>query len=70
MFEWLPIETAPKDGTEVLGYIPEGWQGEPVILSLWWSARSEYPAWVDKLEYMDHRPTHWVPMPTPPLPAS
>jgi hypothetical protein len=61
---WQPIETAPKDGTAILGF----WAGDVInernyALTLyrtgsWWDAdrgREEYG-----------EPTHWMPLPAPP----
>ena len=72
---WQPIETAPKDGTDVLLYSPDAisdamighWVdgfGPPGDGGAWWpdndSARFPIDAW----------PTHWQPLPPPPaLPA-
>lgn len=58
---WQPIETAPKDGTEVLGFIPSYYQGkggQTVILWMegeWWDNRC-FPT----------TPTHWQALPDPP----
>jgi len=66
--EWLPIETAPKDGTEVLVFSPDvyypveivTWQKNPYNGDAWASARC-----VDGLT-ISGRPTHWMPLPPPP----
>jgi len=66
---WQPIETAPKDGTVVLG-----WSG------VWSVGMPETVLWLDRAErsgwftYAGHhrfmnQPTHWMPLPAPPLPA-
>lgn len=61
--EWQPIQTAPKDGTEILA----GQAGtRKVGVIVWnieierWSAPAEHwdePSWL---------PTHWMPLPEPP----
>ena len=60
MSEWQPIETAPRDGTDILvGYTT----GEICILHFdaatfaWWDHLGAY-------EFPD--PTHWMPLPPPP----
>jgi hypothetical protein len=48
---WQPIETAPKDGTEVLLYHPDlGMACWP-----WWGRQGPW-----------HEVTHWMPLPPPP----
>ncbi len=62
---WQPIESAPKDGTRVLGFV-----GRWVIVR--WAVRfSEHygdtsGGWYDG--EIDGRafPTHWMPLPAPP----
>ena len=68
--EWQPIETAPKDGTSVLGFdgigiaIMEWWEPEPEE-----DGESRYPSWVSYSntgqEFLS-APTHWMPLPAPP----
>jgi hypothetical protein len=67
--EWQPIETAPKDGTEVLlnsrtspyvGSWRRGWVGEPQDNEVGWRA-SCCGRWTG--------PTCWMPLPAPPVDA-
>ena len=77
---WQDISTAPKDGTKVLLYgIWAGeihWQNEEPTIDIgrwaggksglagddWWElvTGDQYACWM--------RPTHWMPLPTPPEP--
>lgn len=75
--DWLPIETAPRDGTEVLIsggvclYDAEAYpQGHPfagVAIARWTGTdswlRNGYGSEYDS-EYW-HKPTHWQPLPRP-----
>lgn len=68
--EWLPIESAPKDGTWFLAFEPdgqcdahyacqyygEGGEGEP----LWSSSCGQYVT-------VPPEPSHWMPLPAPPI---
>jgi hypothetical protein len=73
MSEWLPIETAPKDGTTILAW--SKYLLEPVTAA-WrrnaWMASWEKGAVIEYqgdygTEYKDASPlTHWQPLPTPP----
>lgn len=59
--EWLPIEIAPADGTEILAYMPGFALGQMV---LYW--QDGY--WREKANSMGlkYPPTHWMPLPSPP----
>lgn len=63
MSEWQPIDTAPRDGTEILicdavtTYTP--YRAYP---ALW---EPEY-GWRDPDWDGGYDPTHWMPMPPPP----
>ena len=68
--EWLPIESAPRDGSRIL---LTGWHGKDV--KLWCGVgyghfykpgnRFEYDGY--QFGNPDHQPTHWQPLPAPPL---
>lgn len=71
MSEWLPIETAPKDGTRILAYGLIALENEPGIGTVEWcdiysvwhgspNEASEDDPWPCKL-------THWMPLPSAPL---
>lgn len=57
---WLPIETAPKDGSEILGFgLQWGWS--PVRFVCVWNGATWYAGWGDSIQ-----PTHWMPLPAAP----
>lgn len=73
--EWLPIETAPRDGTEVLVWFSEFYNGMQDIAQWdddryakkprpYWSGRGLH-IWGIKA-YREGKPTHWMPLPPPP----
>jgi hypothetical protein len=64
---WQPIETALKDRTEVLVFIPDwgGYADNPRIVSAYWSD----VGWTDNGAAfcgLDGDPTHWMPLPEAP----
>ena len=71
--EWQPIETAPKDGTEILLT-----DGAFTHCGRWYDKNNpKYPwkfldftyRWKDELNgWQDNKygPTHWMPLPEPP----
>lgn len=74
--EWLPIETAPKDGTAVLGYFGQTAGDEPPDMAVTryvvrlrksgaLSKRSGWYSTEDPPMAFDD-PTHWMPLPDPP----
>lgn len=78
---WYPIETAPKDGTQVLLYGTFQWEdyddieGMPLLGTVvgfwgrtnWVTHRQESWQAVSANPYMDLcQPTHWMPLPEPP----
>jgi len=57
--QWQPIETAPKDGTEILVFHPE--RNEQFVCYLkegYWMFAPDAALATD--------PTHWMPLPNPP----
>lgn len=68
---WQPIETAPRDGTYVLLYLPNkyGWEYSVGRYCSDEAARSPRPFWIRSDWAMGdsrrHTPTHWKPL-TPP----
>jgi hypothetical protein len=57
---WHPIETAPKDGTEVLL-----WKDRRIVGGSWNSGGAMHmPHWMGGI----FDPTHWMPLPAPPQP--
>lgn len=56
---WQPIETAPKNGTEVLVY------DDGAIMVSSWLDDGQRAGWWDN-GLMDPPPTHWMPLPPPP----
>jgi Protein of unknown function (DUF551) len=65
---WQPIETAPKDGTEVLMYCP----GDiPAVVCGAYVDDPEIPYWRYSESLVadvvaEANPTHWMPLPPPP----
>jgi hypothetical protein len=60
MSEWQPIETAPKGGRAILGFM---WIGDgPVTRVLHWDGEDE--KWLS--DGRQYSPTHWMPLPDPP----
>lgn len=71
MSEWQPIETAPKDGTEILVWAKEGRR-----CARWVPGNHRHKqGWADWIEDADEdylseivylHPTDWMPLPDPP----
>jgi len=61
MTQWLPISTAPKDGTQFLAFEKGG------HFNCWWHDNGygeQY--WMDEAD-SEPNPTHWMPLPSPPV---
>lgn len=63
---WQPIESAPKDGTEILLYCPTSEVFVGIYCAGW--GRGWAPRFYD--DTPDFIPTHWMPLPDPPSAAS
>lgn len=66
MSKWLPIETAPRDGTYVLLFEDLGFGGDSQTM---WVARHGVTTnewFTHDTEYGIYEPTHWMPLPAPP----
>lgn len=62
MTEWQPFETAPKDGTALLC-----WSEDEGSVDLIWFEPA-WGRWIDEtLERYPLAPTHWMPLPAPPV---
>lgn len=59
-FEWQPIETAPKDGTEILTCD----NGCGYSVRYWGEGEDEGMAWLPRIRGVF--PTHWMPLPEAP----
>lgn len=69
--EWLPIDTAPKDGSVILAYWDvyldsERIEGDQCYALTRWS--DEIFSWVNVEDYIDSyaEPTYWMPLPKDP----
>ena len=58
-----PIETAPRDGSVILGFYYERWY--PIA----WNDKWQLEGCCFADESIDCEPTHWMPMPAPPVSA-
>jgi hypothetical protein len=71
---WQPIETAPKDGTEIL--IVRAEEDSAAYRVAYWDEDGDVPyMWhvsdaVDGFNHHKDLPTHWMPLPDSPDPAS
>lgn len=61
MSEWRTIESAPKEGQNILLYCPLP-GSEFQVVGLWVEG-----CWATSYEWEDvYEPTHWMPLPSPP----
>jgi hypothetical protein len=72
---WRPIETAPKDGTRVLGWFPQRGNGFQIAVTYFENEeRFSYGKRTHTLQYwyssgflnLHQEPSHWMPLPEAP----
>lgn len=58
---WQPIETAPRDGSKVIAFVPHPGIGETLLIF-------DDGHWREPVNHLvlRHEPTAWLPLPTPP----
>lgn len=71
MGEWEPIETAPKDETNVLLYFPGEYAWDCRMRSGWWYEDGWYDSECasNRMTDLYGEPSHWQPLPLPPSPT-
>jgi hypothetical protein len=74
MNRWQPIDTAPKDGSLIFGWIPGSCYATEIVFMRWDSdGPSDCIGWWweagDHGGMLDIDPTHWQPLPEPPVSA-
>ena len=63
--QWQPIETAPKDGTEIIVFE----KGGVICTAYWESGYFGHSGWTHHQSRSDVdavNPSHWMPLPNPP----
>jgi hypothetical protein len=60
---WYPIESAPKDGTEVLLWIPAE---NTADIGFWGDSHADETTWIEGRDLSPLAATHWMPLPPPP----
>lgn len=65
MAEWMPIETAPRDGTDVLCWVGFTYTPEQHVI-LHWSEGDWITDYMVDYWAASYEPTHWQPLPDPP----
>lgn len=65
---WQPIESAPRDGTDILVYRPRAHEHGDAAITVAKTTDRPRPSPHGIQHYTDraHHPTHWMPLPAPP----
>lgn len=66
---WQPIKTAPKDGTVVIGFDMTKDDDDGLPHGVDFMRTDDRGVWIDPLTNR-LSPTHWMPLPSPPAPAT
>jgi len=61
-YEWQPIETAPKDGTEILAHDED----DNVFIAFFCPYIKSWVSNISNAFGQEEHPTHWIPLPEPP----
>ena len=66
--EWQPIDTAPKDGTEIIAYRPLAHESNDPYICICKTTPYESTSKQGFKHFTDRycHPTHWIPLPQPP----
>ena len=62
---WQPIDTAPRDETPILLFSPDAREHVPMLGRCFDNEWYDY--WSDSKPAIDADPTHWMPLPAPPV---
>ena len=60
--DWQPIETAPKDGSDILGFAADA--VNPAIVVCYWNKDGYFEE--SYFRELSVELTHWLPLPEPP----
>ena len=61
-YKWICVDSAPKDGTKIIGYDPN--TEETYIV--WWNKSMGYGCWNYSGNQYIPKISHWQPLPNPP----
>ena len=69
MSEWQPIDTAPKDGTAFLCWLPSrtGYASRQDVAICHWSEWGGGAWEINGFTCIGHEPAFWKPLPAPPV---
>jgi hypothetical protein len=65
--EWREMESAPRDGTPILGIFDDNTDRPSVMHVIWWNDDTDYPWASANNAFPECRFCFWMPLPEPPL---